>query len=59
MKRSMLYHWRETILYAYLIGLYERFRWCDGFGRSHETNADWNEAYDKGANHADVLRGWD
>lgn len=55
MKRSPLYHWRETLVYAYLVGLYERWRWGDGFGRSHETNDDWNEAYDSGANLADRL----
>lgn len=59
MKRSTLYHGRETLVYAYLIGLYERLRWGDGFGRSHATNGDWNEAYDTGANHADWLMGWE
>lgn len=50
---KLLSWWRETLLHAYLCGLYERTRWGDGFGRTHELNQDWNEAYDTGANHAD------
>jgi len=42
---------------AFLLGLFERLRWGDGFGRPHPINADWNEAYDRGANLADLIRG--
>lgn len=50
---------KERTSFAYLQGLYERARYCDGFGRTHETNQDWNEAYDRGANLADRLMGWE
>lgn len=48
---------KNTLMYAYLLGFYERLRWGDGFGRTHATNQDWNIAYDRGANLADALRG--
>lgn len=52
----MLYLLKETLAYAYLCGLYDRLRYGDGFGRTHETNLDWNEAYGAGANLADCIR---
>ena len=55
MKNSMMYKIRESPVYAYLAGFYERTKWVDGFGRTHETNSDWNDYYDKGANLSDKL----
>lgn len=46
---------RDSRLYAYLLGFYERLRFGDGFGRSHQSNHDWNDAYDRGANLADWI----
>lgn len=48
--------YKDLHTYAWLEGLYERWTLGDGFGRSHETDDDWNEAYDSGANMADRLR---
>jgi hypothetical protein len=48
---------RNTLIYAYLLGAYERYKLGDGFGRTHKTNQDWNEAYDRGANLADRITG--
>lgn len=48
---------RDSIPFAYAQGFWERLRLGDAFGRTHETNQDWNEAYDRGANLADALRG--
>lgn len=55
MKRTIMFYIRESLVYAYIIGFYERARYVDGFGRTHETNDDWNVAYDLGANLADYL----
>lgn len=57
--KNVIFKVKETNSFAYLQGLYERIRYCDGFGRSHATNDDWNEAYDKGANLADKIMGWE
>jgi hypothetical protein len=38
---------------AYLLGFWERLTLGDGYGRTHPTDQDWNEAYDRGANLAD------
>jgi hypothetical protein len=38
---------RETCLYAFIIGFVERLQ-SESFGRTHETNQDWNDAYDRG-----------
>lgn len=54
---SMMRRLRNSHVYAYLQGLYERLRWVDGFGRTHETDEGWNEAYDSGANLADRIMG--
>lgn len=48
--------YKDLHTYAWLEGLYERWTLGDGFGRSHATDDDWNEAYDSGANMADRLR---
>lgn len=56
MKARVIFAIRETIVFAYLCGLYERARYGDGYGRSHQTNEDWNEAYGHGANLADFFR---
>lgn len=48
---------KETCIYAFLCGLYERTKYGDGFGRSHDTNDDWNESYDSGANLSDFFTG--
>lgn len=42
-----MYAIRETALYAYVVGFIERLQ-SDAFGRTHETNGDWNDAYDRG-----------
>ncbi len=47
---------KNTTLFAWLQGFYERLRWGDGAGRTHATNQDWNEAYDRGMNAADWLQ---
>lgn len=44
-------------LHAWWLGLYERWRWGDGFGRTHSTDQGWNEWYDRGANVVDWFRG--
>lgn len=50
---------KNSLAFAYVQGLYERIRWADGFGRTHPDNQSWNEAYDRGANLADKIMGWD
>lgn len=51
----MLRFIRNTLLFAFLQGFYEQLR--DGCGgRTHTTNQDWNEAYDRGMNLADHFR---
>lgn len=52
MKYTRNAHW-----FAFAQGFYERARWGDGFGRTHDTDQDWNEAYDNGANLADRIKG--
>lgn len=52
---TIMFHVRESLIYAYVVGFYERARYGDGFGRTHDTNQSWNEAYDSGANLADKL----
>ena len=46
----------DTLLFAFLQGTYEGLRDGTGAGRTHPTNPDWNEAYDRGLNVADTLR---
>ena len=46
---------RDTVIFAWLQGLWERLTQGDSFGRTHETNQGWNEAYDFGANFADWI----
>lgn len=48
---------RNTHTFAFLQGLYERHRWGDGFGRSHATDEGWNDAYNRGANLSDYIKG--
>lgn len=48
---------RDFTLFAFLQGFWERLTLGDAFGRTHETNQDWNEAYDRGANLADWVKG--
>ena len=48
---------KDTPIYAFMLGFYERLRWADGFGRTHATNNDWNDSYDKGANLSDSFTG--
>ena len=48
-----MYQIKDTLLFAFAQGLYERLTLGDAFGRTHPTNQDWNEAYDRGANLAD------
>ena len=44
---------RDLLIYAYVLGCYERIVDGDGFGRTHATKPAWNEAYDSGANLAE------
>lgn len=53
------FRFKETLVFAYFQGVIERFRFGDGFGRTHEFNADWNEAYDRGAKAVDKVLGHD
>ena len=53
----LMFHIRESLIYAYLCGLYEGLRYGPDIGRTHETNQDWNECYDTGQNHADFICG--
>jgi hypothetical protein len=46
---------RDSRPYAFVQGLVEHWGGCGG--RTHETNQDWNEAYDAGMNLADRIRG--
>lgn len=46
---------RDTTPFAFVQGFFEH--WNGSGGRTHETNAGWNEAYDKGMSLADRLRG--
>ncbi len=46
---------RDSRPYAFVLGLYERLRFGDSFGRTHESDAGWNDAYDRGANLADWI----
>lgn len=48
---------RNTHVFAYAQGFYERHRWGDGFGRSHATDEGWNDAYSRGANLSDQITG--
>jgi len=53
--------YKDLHTWAWLNGFYERWNYGDGFGRSHDTDQDWNEAYDSGANASDFLTenwGW-
>lgn len=53
----MVLTFKDSLAFAYVQGFYERFRYHDGFGRTHATNQDWNSAYDKGANLSDKMKG--
>ena len=46
---------KNSKAYAFCLGFLERYRFNDGFGRTHPLNQDWNEAYDRGANLCDWL----
>lgn len=54
----MIYAIRETTVFAYLCGFIERLQ-SDGWGRTHETNHDWNLSYDRGRALAARLVGGD
>jgi hypothetical protein len=43
-------------IFAFWQGFWERLTLGDAFGRTHETDYGWNEAYDRGANLADRFR---
>ncbi|WP_162815056.1 hypothetical protein [Erythrobacter aureus] len=51
----MLRKIRNTLLFAFVQGFIENLDGCGG--RTHPTNADWNEAYDRGMNFADFVTG--
>ena len=47
---------KDTRLFAFWQGFCEHLRY-DPDGRTHATDGDWNEAYDRGWNLADKLTG--
>lgn len=42
-------------IHAFVLGFIDRLLWGDGFGYSHDSDDDWNEWFDSGANLADKL----
>lgn len=46
---------RNSHTFAFLQGLIECLWFGPDFGRTHESDHDWNEAYDRGMNAADWL----
>lgn len=44
---------KDSIIFAFCQGFFEHLGGCGG--RTHETNMDWNEAYDSGMNLADLI----
>jgi hypothetical protein len=55
--KKLMFWVRESLIYAYWLGLYETLRWGSGMGMSHATNDDWTNAYGVGMNHAEWLTG--
>ena len=53
----MMKRWRNSHLYAFLLGLYETLRWGSGMGMSHETDDDWTDWYGQGMNVAEWIKG--
>ena len=51
----MLKYIRNTRVFAFVQGLWERATLGDAFGRTHATDQNWNDAYDRGANLADFF----
>ncbi len=44
---------QDTLIFAFVQGFIEHLR---GYGgRTHPTNQEWNESYDKGMNLADIV----
>lgn len=50
----MTRYFKNTRAFAFVLGLVEHWGGCGG--RTHDTDQDWNEAYDRGMNLADTLR---
>lgn len=46
---------RNSQFFAFAQGLVEHLGGCGG--RTHPTDQDWNEAYDRGMNAADLISG--
>lgn len=44
----------QDMKYVKLLGFYEYLTLGADFGRTHEKNQDWNEAYDQGRNEAEA-----
>lgn len=55
--KKFAFYVRESLIYAYLLGLYETLRWGSGMGMSHNTNDSWTDWYGTGMNHAEWLTG--
>ena len=55
MLRHFIARVRDSRAFAFAQGLCEHWNGCGG--RTHETNQNWNESYDRGMNAADWLRG--
>lgn len=47
---------RDSHTFAFLQGMYEAARFGECAGRTHATDHDWNEAYDRGMNVGEALR---
>lgn len=48
---------RDSHVFAFLQGFWEQLSTKGCGGRTHETDGDWNEAYDRGMNLADRFLG--
>lgn len=48
---------KDSLIFAFAQGFYERLRYGESAGRTHTQNHTWNECYDQGMNLADRLRG--
>ncbi len=46
---------RNTRMFATLMGFIERFMDGDAYGRTHATTPEWDRAYDHGASLADSM----
>ena len=45
----------KNYFYAFVFGFIDRLLWGDGFGYSYDSDDNWNNWFDSGANLADKL----